>query len=256
MSALKQLITMMAELRDPNHGCEWDRRQTLQSLARYCIEEAYEVESAAVQQDWAQLKSELGDLWFQVIFFSQLASEQGQFDLYDVAETLHEKLVRRHPHVWPDGSRASFGQSSSASPEQIRGQWERIKQTEREAQGQAGVLADVPLQLPALERAQKLQSRAAQVGFDWPDSTGVRAKLDEELVEFDEAQTPEHRAEELGDVLFTLVNLARKEGWDAASLLRDANRKFESRFEAMEARGPIKDLTLEAWEARWQAIKH
>ena len=252
MSALDQLVSMMQELRDPQHGCPWDRQQTTQSLARFCIEEAYEVEAAAIDQNWDQLKSELGDLWFQVVFFSQLAAEQDQFDLYDVAETLHAKLVRRHPHVWPDGSRASFATPSLPATAQ---QWDQIKQRERAELGLSGALADVPLNLPALERAQKLQSRAAGVGFDWPDAQGARDKLDEEVLEFDQALTRDEKADELGDLFFTLVNLARKEGFDAAELLRQANRKFEQRFSKMEKLGSTEALSLDQWEARWQQIK-
>lgn len=253
-----ELVKLMAELRDPEHGCPWDLKQTPASLARFCIEEAYEVEAAAQlaqDGDWSELKSELGDLWFQVVFFSQLASEAGQFELADVAQTLHDKLVRRHPHVWPDGTRASFGQRLDASESEIHARWDEIKRQEREARGQQGALSDVPVNLPALERAQKLQGRAARVGFDWPDAKGVRDKVDEELAEFDQASNPSDRAEELGDLMFTLVNLARKEGFDAGDLLRQANRKFETRFTAMEAHGPYESLTPEQWEARWAKVK-
>lgn len=253
-----ELQRLMAELRDPEHGCPWDLKQTAGSLARFCIEEAYEVEAAAQlaeQGDWSELKSELGDLWFQVVFFSQLASEAGQFELSDVAQTLHDKLVRRHPHVWPDGTRSSFGQRLDADEQQIHARWDEIKRQERASRGQHGALADVPVGLPALERAQKLQGRAARVGFDWPDARGVRDKVDEELAEFDQADNSADRAEELGDLLFTLVNLARKEGLDAGELLRQANRKFERRFESMEAQGPYESLTPEQWEDRWAKAK-
>lgn len=260
MSALElgDLISMMRELRDSAHGCPWDRKQTAKSLARFCIEEAYEVEAAAQlaeSGDWSELKSELGDLWFQVVFFSQLAQEQGEFDLRDVGRALHDKLVSRHPHVWPDGTRGSFGSPNRLSESEIHAQWEQLKQTERQSRGQGGLMDDVPATLPALERAQKLQSRAARVGFDWPDVQGVRDKVDEELAEFDQAETPAEQAEELGDLLFTLVNLARKQGLDASELLRDANRKFEGRFRAMESVGPLEDLSLDQLEARWREIK-
>lgn len=255
---LQDLISLMAELRDPQHGCPWDRKQTARSLARFCIEEAYEVESAAQQAaegDWRELKSELGDLWFQVLFFSQLANEQGEFDLREVLQTLHDKLLSRHPHVWPDGTRSSFGQPNPMTDSQIHAQWEAIKQRERQGRGQAGALHDVPDTLPALERAQKLQSRAARVGFDWPDASGVRDKVDEEIAEYDAAVSPAEKAEELGDLLFTLVNLARKEGFDAATLLRDANRKFERRFQAMEALDDLESLSSEQLEQLWISIK-
>lgn len=259
MDKFQLLLGLMAELRDPTNGCPWDRKQTPTSLAKFSIEEAHEVEAAAHDAvesgDWSDLKSELGDLLFQVVFFCQIAQEQGRFDLSDVAQTLHDKLVSRHPHVWPDGTRASFGQPAQVTESQINATWEARKREERASRGLTGVLDDVPNHLPALERAQKLQSRAARVGFDWPDASGVRAKLDEELSEFDRATSGADQAEELGDVFFTLINLARKQGLDAGEVVRAANRKFEKRFQAMEALGEIDQLDAEQWEARWQQIK-
>ena len=259
MDKFQLLQGLMAELRDPTSGCPWDRKQTPTSLAKFSIEEAHEVEAAAHDAvesgDWSDLKSELGDLLFQVVFFCQMAQEQGHFDLSDVAQTLHDKLVSRHPHVWPDGTRASFGQPAQVTEAQINATWEARKREERASRGLTGVLDDVPSHLPALERAQKLQSRAARVGFDWPDVSGVREKLDEELAEFDNAVSSADQAEELGDVFFTLVNLARKRGLDAGEVVRAANRKFEKRFQAMEALGEIDSLDAEQWEARWRRIK-
>lgn len=252
---LQALAGLMAELRDPAHGCPWDRRQTLASLAKFAVEEAYEVQDAASRGAWDELRSELGDLLFQVVFFSQIAHESGHFQLADVALGLHEKLVRRHPHVWPDGTRASFGQPSQLTEAQVNAAWESRKADERAARGEGGLLDDVPLALAAAQRAQKIQARAARVGFDWPSLDGVRDKISEELAELDAATSPDERADELGDLMFTLVNYARKSGLDAEQVLAAANRKFEARFAHMESQGPLDGLDTSALEARWSRAK-
>mgnify|MGYP000182766666 CR=1 FL=1 len=252
---LSQLALLMAELRDPAHGCPWDRRQTLDSLSRFAVEEAYEVQDAARRGAWDELRSELGDLLFQVVFFSQIAQEERRFTLSDIAQTLHDKLLVRHPHVWPDGTRSSFGQPAELTEAEVNAAWEARKAIERQARGDAGVLDDVPATLPAMQRAQKLQSRAARVGFDWPDLAGVRDKIDEELAELDATTTSDAQADELGDLLFTLVNYARKAGLDAESVLAQANAKFEQRFAQMELEGPLEGDSSEQLEARWARAK-
>ncbi len=252
--SLTRLAGIMARLRDPDHGCPWDLAQDFDTIAPYTIEEAYEVAEAIALRDMAELKKELGDLLFQVVFHSRLAEEAGHFSLGDVVTALCEKMERRHPHIFGTGARA-------ASAEAQKGEWERIKAEERAAAGAperpVSALDGVAAALPALMRAEKLQARAARVGFEWPTMAGVRAKLDEELAEFDAAETPEHRAEEMGDVLFVLANLARRHGIDPEAALRAGNVKFERRFKAMEAlAGPgFAALPLEAQEDYWQQVK-
>jgi nucleoside triphosphate diphosphatase len=253
--SLTRLSAIMAALRDPETGCPWDLAQDFDTIAPYTIEEAYEVAEAIAQRDMAELKKELGDLLFQVVFHSRLAQEAGHFALADVVDALCEKMERRHPHIFADGHRA-------ADADAQKGEWERIKAAERaESHAAAGAavsaLDGVATALPALMRAEKLQARAARVGFEWADVAGVRAKLDEELAEFDTALTPEHRAEELGDVLFVLANLARRHGIDPETALRAGNAKFERRFKAMEAlAGPgFAALSLDEQEAYWQQVK-
>jgi ATP diphosphatase len=242
---IERLVAIMARLRDPVHGCEWDRAQSFATIAPYTIEEAYEVADAIARNDVADLKDELGDLLLQVVFHSRIAEEAGQFALPDVVEAISEKMERRHPHI--------FGDSAVAPG------WEAIKAAERVAKasdGSAGALAGVALGLPALSRAEKLQKRAARVGFDWPDPSGPRAKIDEELVEIAEASDAE-RAEEVGDLLFAVVNWARHLGVDAEAALRSANAKFERRFAAMEAsaRASFPGMSLDEKEALWSAAK-
>ena len=246
----------MARLRDPERGCPWDRVQDFASIAPYTIEEAYEVAEAIARNDPAQLRDELGDLLFQVVFHAQMAAERGWFDFAAIAAGIHDKLTRRHPHVFVDGA--------SAGPEaQLAGAWESHKAAERAAQGASGVLARVPLALPALARAAKLSRRAARVGFDWPDETAVRPKIAEELRETEAAVAATDRRaieEELGDVLFAMVNWARMLHVDPEQALRQANRKFERRFAAMEqlmqqrALEPEK-LSAAAWDGLWNEVK-
>lgn len=217
--------------------CPWDRQQTFETIAPYTIEEAYEVKDAIDRKDMDELKSELGDLLFQVLFHSKLADEAGAFNLDDVADTLVDKMVRRHPHVF-DGAE--------------RFDWEELKAQERSGR----TLDGVALALPALMRAQKLQNRAAKVGFDWPDHEGAFDKIIEEAAELKEA-SPENHHEEAGDLIFSTVNLVRKLGIDAEAALRDANAKFNRRFDAVEDRagGSLKGLNLNQMEAHWQAVK-
>jgi ATP diphosphatase len=249
-----RLAEIMATLRHPERGCPWDLAQDFDTIAPYTIEEAYEVAEAIAGRDWAELKKELGDLLFQVVFHSRMAEEAGHFTLADVVAALCEKMERRHPHIFGDGTRAADADAQKL-------EWERIKASERAAAGPAdqpiSALDGVATALPALMRAEKLQARAARVGFEWPDVAGVRAKLDEELAEFDAATDDAHRAEEMGDLLFVIANLARRHGIDPESALRAGNAKFERRFRAMEAlAGPaFPELPIDAKEAYWQQVK-
>ena len=241
---IRPLADIMARLRDPQNGCPWDVQQDFNSVAPYTIEEAYEVADACARDDMAGLKDELGDLLLQVVFHARMAEERGAFDLADVIASICDKMVRRHPHVFgPEGSVAD---------------WEGIKAAERsEKEGDQSAVAGVALGLPALLRAEKLQKRAARTGFDWPDAEGARAKIDEELVELEEAQTEDEREDELGDLLFSVVNWSRKLGLDPEAALRRANAKFERRFRATESLGGAEfgGLTLDEKEALWQVAK-
>ena len=237
----------MARLRDRASGCPWDIAQDFASIAPYTIEEAYEVADACQRGDLADLKGELGDLLFQVVFHSRMAEEAGVFALTDVVASICDKMERRHPHIFGDGS---------GGPDA----WEQIKAAERAtATPGTSALAGVALALPALMRADKLQKRAARVGFDWPDASGARAKVVEEIAEVDAATAQEHRAEEIGDLLFAVVNWARKLEIDPEVALRRAGEKFERRFGAMEelsADQSLAGLSLDAMEALWQRAKH
>lgn len=237
---IEDLKVLMARLREPDTGCPWDLQQTFQTIVPSTLEEAYEVAEAIEREDYTHLKEELGDLLFQVIFYGQLGSEQQGFSFDDVVSSLAAKLIRRHPHVFPDGtleSRVKLGVGRDTAA--IKKQWETTKQVERNAKGQSQILADVPLNLPALSRAQKLQKRASGVGFDWDNLNDVVAKAEEELAELKEAIASgeqEHIKEELGDLLFSVVNISRHCKADAESLLRAGNRKFERRFGYIETR--------------------
>lgn len=243
-----RLVTIMARLRDAINGCEWDREQTFASIAPYTIEEAYEVADACERGDMEDLRDELGDLLLQVVFHSRMAEEAGAFNLADVVTAISDKMERRHPHI--------FGGATEGGDHL----WEKIKADERAAKApdsrQLGALAGVAVGLPALLRAEKLQNRAARVGFDWPDANGPRAKIDEEIAEVEGAVTPDERTEEIGDLLFAVVNWARKHDVDAEAALRSANAKFERRFQAMEAADEAfatRDLAVQ--EALWQSVK-
>ena len=243
---IERLRAIMARLRDPVSGCEWDVAQTFATIAPYTIEEAHEVADAIAREDMADLKDELGDLLLQVIFHARMAEEAGQFDFDAVATAISDKMERHHPHIF--GDRAEGGHHL----------WEQIKAEERAGKNDKdrSALAGVALGLPALLRAEKLQKRAARVGFDWPDESGPRAKIDEELEEIENA--PEQKvAEEIGDLLFAVVNWARHRGIDPETALRTANAKFERRFRAMEdsADAAFPGLTLDEKEQLWQCAK-
>ncbi len=245
---MARLLAIMAALRHPDTGCTWDQAQRFETIAPYTIEEAYEVADAIGRADWAALPGELGDLLFQVVYHARMAEEAGLFAFADVARSIADKLLRRHPHVF--ASEASAG-------------WEAQKQAERRASGQHGALAGVATALPALTRALKVTERAARVGFDWPDAAHVLDKMDEEVAELRaELPTadPARLSDELGDVLFVAANLARKLGLDPEACLQHATDKFTRRFEAVEARLAAQgttpaDSTLEAMEAEWQGVK-
>ena len=231
----------MRRLRDPIDGCEWDRVQTFASIAPYTIEEAYEVADAIERDDMADLADELGDLQLQVVFHAQMATEAGHFTLDDVITRICDKLERRHPHLFGD---------AAESPG-----WEALKADERRANPDQSALAGVAKALPALERANKLQKRAARTGFDWPDASGARAKVVEELAELDAETGQAGREEELGDLLFAVVNLARKLNIAPEAALKSANAKFERRFRAIENAPGFDSLSLDQKEQLWIAAK-
>jgi len=227
--AIERLLSIMARLRDPKRGCPWDLEQDFRSIAPHTLEEAYEVADAIEREDLAALRDELGDLLFQVAFHARLASERGAFTFDDVVEAICDKLVRRHPHVFGDAVVADAVEQTRA--------WERMKRDERAARGASDALADLPVDLPALTRARKLGARAADAGFDWPDAGGPRAKIDEELAELDRAVGAGDfagREAELGDLLFSIVNLARHLRVDPEAALRGANLRFARRYRHLE----------------------
>ena len=239
---IERLTSIMARLRDPVDGCEWDRVQTWSTIAPYTIEEAYEVADAIARNDPADLKDELGDLLLQVVFHSRIAEESGAFTLADVVAAISDKMERRHPHIFGD---------AATSPG-----WETIKASERAEKSDPSALAGVAIGLPALSRAEKLQKRAARVGFDWPDAEGPLAKVFEEIEEVREAGS-ETVGEEIGDLLFAVTNWARHRGVDPEAALRAGNAKFEARFRAIEVDGgdTFAAMTLDQKEALWQAVK-
>ena len=255
MKNTQKLLEVMEQLRDPLTGCPWDVEQDFASIAPYTIEEAYEVADAIDRGDLHDLRDELGDLLLQVVFHARMAEEAGEFDFEDVAGAIADKMRRRHPHV--------FGSQAQKETGKVAGSWEAIKEQERSAGDDVSALAGIAKALPALKRAQKLGKRASRVGFDWPDRTGVRAKLDEELQELDDAASRSDAAavaDELGDLLFAVVNLARHLDVDAEHALANANAKFERRFRQMEAgiattSADLKALPLETLEQHWQAAK-
>ena len=242
-SPTARLRAIMARLRDPKTGCEWDSVQTFATIAPYTIEEAYEVDDAIRRGDMAALKDELGDLQLQVVYHARMAEEIGAFTLADVMTSICDKMERRHPHIFGD---------ATASPG-----WEALKAAERGGSEDASAVAGVALALPALKRAEKVQRRAARVGFDWPDADGPRAKIDEEMGEIERAETDEDRAGELGDLLFAVVNYARHLGVNPETALREATARFETRFRKVEdlAEKPLKDMSIDELEALWQRAK-
>jgi len=267
MYQLADLLHLMARLRDPQHGCPWDLQQDYASIVPHTLEEAYEVADAIERRDFAHLPGELGDLLFQVVYYSQLAREEGRFDFATVVDAITRKLVRRHPHVFPDGDLYGSPELPRLDEAAIKQRWEQIKAEERAEQAaapeQLSLLDDVPHALPALSRAAKLQKRAAGVGFDWPEALPVVDKLHEELSEVLEAMSendPQAIAEEIGDLLFVVVNLARHLKVDPENALRAANGKFERRFRFIEqalrdaGRSP-ESCDLEELDALWDAAK-
>jgi len=267
MYQLPDLLHLMARLRDPQHGCPWDLQQNYASIVPHTLEEAYEVADAIESGDFDHLPGELGDLLFQVVYYSQLAKEEGRFEFATVVDAITRKLVRRHPHVFPDGDLYGSPELPRLDEAAIKQRWEEIKAEERAekaaAPEQLSLLDDVPAALPALSRAAKLQKRAAQVGFDWPEALPVvdkvREELDEVLVAMSENDA-DAIAEELGDLLFVVVNLARHLKVDPENALRGANGKFERRFRFIEqalrqAGRPIENCTLEELDALWDAAK-
>ena len=258
MHNIEELLEIMAQLRNPQDGCPWDTRQTFASIAAYTVEEAYEVADAIARNDREELRHELGDLLFQVVFHARMAEEAGDFDFSSVVDAICDKMLRRHPHVFGSETERRMG----AQP----GSWERIKAEERAettAKAAASALDGIALSLPALKRAEKLGKRASRVGFDWPDTSGVRDKIEEEFRELDEACQHEQAdaiTEEFGDLLFAVVNLARHLKVDPEQALNNANRKFEARFRGIETAAnmqqtPLETLDLEALEALWQTQK-
>ncbi len=261
---MEDLLYLMRRLRDPDNGCPWDLKQSFETIVPFTLEEIYEVIDTIERKDFAHLKEELGDLLFQVIFYSQLGAEERLFDFDDVVSTLVEKLVNRHPHVFPAGTlESSRGTDGAPDDMAIKEKWEALKRAERQQKGQHSILDDIPLGLPALSRAQKLQKRAANHGFDWPDSSGVFEKLEEEIGELKTAIHQENQhaiEEELGDLLFTAVNLSRHLKVDAETSLRSASRKFETRFQYIEqqlmASGEtMSDCTLNRLDQLWVQAK-
>ena len=240
---VSRLIEIMAALRTPVTGCPWDLEQDFSTIAPYTIEEAYEVADAIQRDDMDALKDELGDLQLQVVYHSRMAEEIGAFSIDEVIEAISAKMIRRHPHIFGDA-------------EQSPG-WEALKADERSAHPDTSAVAGVALALPALKRAEKIQRRAARVGFDWPDSSGPRLKIDEELDELEQAQTDQERSDELGDLLFAVVNYARHLGINPETALRQSTSRFERRFRKVEelTDKPLKDMNIEALEALWQKAK-
>ena len=258
---IDRLLDVMAKLRDPQNGCPWDIEQDFSTIAPYTIEEAYEVADAIERKDWQDLKTELGDLLLQIAYHTRMAAEDDLFDFDDVANAITDKMIKRHPHI--------FGNATVQTATSMVDNWERQKSLERSERAairgeDESILDDVPIGFPALLRAMKLQKRAAKIGFDWPEVSGVRAKFDEEITELDQSllapANTQAIEDEFGDLLFTLVNYARHYGIDAEQALRRGNAKFERRFRHMEreARLSSKDmnsLALKDLEALWQKAK-
>ena len=258
---IEHLLGIVRRLRDPDQGCPWDVGQTFQSIVPHTIEEAYELADAIESNDFDQIREEAGDVLFQVLFYAQMADEKQHFNFADVVDGLSEKLIRRHPHVFSRNSTAQ--QETSIAVSDVSDSWEKIKRTERQRKQQSGILDDIPVSLPALTRAQKIQKRASRVGFDWADLAGVFEKLEEEICELKEALVEGEKAaieSELGDVLFCVVNLARHLDFDAETAMRGATRKFEGRFRLMEEQAiasgsRLEDESVSTLEARWQTAK-
>ena len=258
MSDLDRLLEIMVSLRDPQSGCPWDREQTFKTIAPYTIEEAYEVADAIDRGDWDDLRDELGDLFFQVVYHSRMAEEAGHFDFSQVLRSISEKLVRRHPHVF-----APEVEPHAVDATAQKKRWEALKIEERAGRDSHSLMDDIPAALPAMERALKIQKRAALVGFDWQDPDPVLDKIIEEAEELRAEIKQQHQINmqaELGDLMFAVVNLARHLKIDPASALRETNNKFSRRFRAMEqlseAGGGMQTLNLQSQEKLWQQVKH
>ncbi|WON76327.1 nucleoside triphosphate pyrophosphohydrolase [Serratia sp. UGAL515B_01] len=255
---LQRLLTIMKTLRDPQGGCPWDLKQTFATIAPYTLEETYEVLDAIERQDYADLRDELGDLLFQVVFYAQMGHEQGLFDFDQVCNAISDKLERRHPHI--------FGEAEAADSETVSARWEQLKAGERAEKALHSALDDIPNALPALMKAHKIQKRCAAVGFDWntlgPVLDKVYEELDEVMHEAQQAVVDEQKLEEeIGDLLFATVNLSRHLGYKAENALQAANRKFERRFrqveEIVQQHGlRMQDASLEQMEEAWQQVKH
>ncbi|MEO3863998.1 nucleoside triphosphate pyrophosphohydrolase [Rheinheimera fenheensis] len=250
---IQRLLNIMSRLRDPQGGCPWDLKQTYATIVPYTLEEAYEVADAIARESFDELKDELGDLLFQVVFYAQMAKEQGRFEFDDCVAAICDKLERRHPHV--------FGDVSADSAETVLKNWEALKSAERKDVGQHSVLDNIPQAMPALSRAYKLQKRCANVGFDWPDVEGCWDKVKEEIIEVEQCEAGSAElAEELGDLMFALVNVVRKHKLDPEAVLRAANSKFEKRFRAVEqalaeqGKSP-EQSDLAEMDALWNEVK-
>ncbi len=252
---IDDLLQVMAKLREPRSGCPWDIEQTFATIVPFTLEEAYEVVDTIERESWDELPDELGDLLFQVIFHCQIAKEQGRFEFADVVEKIHSKLIRRHPHVFEDVSLQGTKRAC----------WEKLKADERRQKAQTSVLDDIPRALPALNRAYKIQKRAAAIGFDWDNINDVSAKVSEELREVmrevtETNQNPERITDEVGDLFFSVVNLARHLGVDPEQAARQANNKFERRFRQVETavkqdQKVMSELNAERLDAYWNAVK-
>ncbi|WP_417861712.1 nucleoside triphosphate pyrophosphohydrolase [Vreelandella venusta] len=268
--SVEDLLTLMSVLRNAEQGCPWDIKQDWDSIVPHTLEEAYEVADAIERRAFDELPGELGDLLFQVVYYAQFGAEEQRFDFHDIVDTLTAKMLRRHPHVFPDGTLASRrppGMSAEdVQTQHVNSRWEALKadeRAERSQQSTPSVLDDVPRTLPALSRAAKLSKRAARVGFDWPDASGVLDKIREELAEVEEALVEgnrQHAQEEVGDLLFAVTNLARTLGADPEQCLRTTNSKFERRFRYVERQlaadaRPLTDASLDEMESHWQAAK-
>ena len=260
---LDDLLYLMARLRDPKDGCPWDLQQDFSSIVPHTLEESYELADAIYNEDYPQIKEELGDVLFQVIFYAQLGAEKKAFEFAEVVNVLVDKLVRRHPHVFPDGDLKGRTSDKNVDIQAIKANWETIKSEERTGKQLTSVLDDVPIALPALNRASKLQKRASQVGFDWENADDVLERLRDEIEELLEARDggcSEHIEDELGDVLFSTVNLARHLKVNPVAALQKANRKFEKRFRYIEKSllsrdSSLEEASLETMDALWDEAK-
>lgn len=262
MYTINDLKNVVKALRDPDSGCPWDIKQTIFSITDSSIEEIYELVDAIENENWPQIKEELGDVLFQIIFYSQIADESERFSLNDVIHVLTEKLIRRHPHVFPTGD-IDNPNKTLLTEEEVKTQWEKIKQEERQTKSLKGLFDDIPKALPAILRAQKLQKRMHKIGFDWSNPLPVFDKLNEEVAELQQAidkNNTQGCVEEMGDILFTCVNLARQIGLDAEMVLRKANHKVEQRFAFIEAKldntgSNFEDASQDDLEALWNLSK-